>query len=61
MDRLTAQAQFEDTVPEGYECPECHEARVDWLLFNPPAIYDESEDVIECATCGYVYPIPEAA
>jgi len=57
MDRLTAIATFEEVVPEGCECPRCHEARTDWLYIYPR---NEADDVIECGACGNTYDILEA-
>ena len=58
MNRLTAEARFEDTVPVGCECPRCGEARIDYLEWQPEADY-YGEGII-CATCDNSYKPPEA-
>jgi len=53
MDRITATAAFEETVPEGDECPMCGEARMDWLTWEPEGdYYGES---VMCQTCHTSY------
>ena len=41
---------IEDTVPEGHDCPECGENRIDYLGFE-----DANDDVVACHTCGCLY------
>ncbi|MFH1485707.1 MAG: hypothetical protein ABIH46_06525 [Chloroflexota bacterium] len=40
--------EHEELVPEGSECPQCGERRMDWLVWR-------HDDVVQCATCGRVY------
>jgi len=40
----------DDVVEDGNECPECGEARVDWLIC-------QDDDTVKCATCGMVYAL----
>jgi len=40
-----------ETVPDGQECPNCNEDRVDALVW-----IDDGEQV-ECLTCGHVYTL----
>ena len=43
-------AETDDVVEDGNECPECGEARVDWLICG-------DDDTVKCATCGTVYAL----
>lgn len=39
-----------DTVPADAQCPQCHENRMDWLVWT-------DDDTLTCATCGYEYTV----
>ena len=43
-------AETDDVVEDGNECPECGEARMDWLICG-------ADDTVKCATCGTVYAL----
>ena len=44
--------ESDDVVEDGNECPECGEARMDWLIC-------QDDDSIKCTTCGHVYRLDE--
>ena len=44
--------ETDDVVEDGNECPECGEARMDWLIC-------QDDDSIKCTTCGHVYRLDE--
>lgn len=48
-----AHDDYSQLVPDGWECPDCHEARMDHLL------WDEDGEVITCDTCGTSYTIAD--
>ena len=45
--------QPDDEVPQGSECPDCGERRMDWLAI------DEDGETVTCNTCGTRYRLPQ--
>lgn len=45
----------DEVVDDGYECPECGEARTDYL------VWDADGETVKCATCGKEYNPSEVA